>query len=234
MSDKTTVPSGVLLKQPPDTAGCAVERLRRKPQWKSRAFWLRQMRQWHWISAAISLVGMLLFAATGITLNHASQIGSKPRIVQKEANLPAGVRQQLQPPAVHGRLPVPAAVSDWLSANVGVNVRGLEAEWTGKEAYIGLPRPGGDAWLTIDAASGDVAYEDTDRGWIAYLNDLHKGRNAGLAWSLFLDAFAVACVLFCLTGLVLLHLNAVGRPSTWPIVAAGLVIPVILLLIFVH
>ena len=44
-----------------------------KPVLGSRAFWLRQMRQWHWISAAICLIGMLLFAVTGITLNHASQ-----------------------------------------------------------------------------------------------------------------------------------------------------------------
>ena len=31
---------------------------------KSRAFWLRQMRQWHWISAAVCLIGMLVFALT--------------------------------------------------------------------------------------------------------------------------------------------------------------------------
>ena len=35
--------------------------------WQPR-FWLKQMRQWHWISAAICLIGMLLFAVTGITL----------------------------------------------------------------------------------------------------------------------------------------------------------------------
>ena len=46
---------------------------------KSRAFWLRQMRQWHWISAAVCLIGMLAFALTGITLNHAGQIEAKPR-----------------------------------------------------------------------------------------------------------------------------------------------------------
>ena len=26
-----------------------------------RAFWLLQLRQWHWISAAVSLLGTLLF-----------------------------------------------------------------------------------------------------------------------------------------------------------------------------
>ena len=34
-----------------------------------RSFWLKQLHQWHWISAAVSLIGMILFAVTGITLN---------------------------------------------------------------------------------------------------------------------------------------------------------------------
>ena len=33
-----------------------------------RGFWLRQLHQWHWISAAVCLVAMLLFTITGITL----------------------------------------------------------------------------------------------------------------------------------------------------------------------
>ena len=76
---------------------------------------------------------------------------------------------------------------------------------------MSLPRPGGDAWLAIDLDTGEARYEQTDRGWIAYLNDLHKGRHTGTAWSWFLDLFAVACVVFCVTGLVLLQLH--GRPA---------------------
>ena len=30
-----------------------------------RSFWLKQLHQWHWISAALSLIGLLLFAVTG-------------------------------------------------------------------------------------------------------------------------------------------------------------------------
>lgn len=32
------------------------------------------LRQWHWVSSALCLAGMLLFAVTGITLNHATDI----------------------------------------------------------------------------------------------------------------------------------------------------------------
>src|SRR3546814_4752441 len=55
-----------------------------------------QMRQWHWISAAICLVAMLLFAFTGITLNHAAQIKASPQISQREAQLPAALLTSLK------------------------------------------------------------------------------------------------------------------------------------------
>jgi hypothetical protein len=119
----------------------------------------------------------------------------------------------------------------WDSLAVQVDER--VAEWS-QEIYVSLARPGGDAWLSIDLATGEASYEQTDRGWIAYLNDLHKGRNTGAAWSWFLDVFAVACIVFCATGLVLLQLMARQRPMTWPMVGLGLVIPVLLALLFIH
>ena len=56
---------------------------------RQRAWWLKNLHQWHWISAALCLVGMLLFAATGITLNHAGQIEAKPTVSRRSAQLPA-------------------------------------------------------------------------------------------------------------------------------------------------
>ena len=49
----------------------------------SRAVWLKQLHQWHWISSALCLLGMFLFAITGITPNHASQIESKPVVTRQ-------------------------------------------------------------------------------------------------------------------------------------------------------
>jgi len=205
-----------------------------KNKWTSRSFWLRHMQQWHWISAAISLVGMLLFAITGITLNHASQIDASPKTTQIEAKLPPDMLAHVKSDSAGTKAPVPQVLGDWISARTHIDVSGRTAEWSASEVYVALPRPGGDAWLTIDRASGDVTYERTDRGWIAYLNDLHKGRNTGLAWSIFLDVFALACIIFCVTGFVLLKLHAVGRPSTWPMVGLGVAVPIIVLIIFVH
>lgn len=201
---------------------------------RRRAYWLKTLHQWHWISSAICLLGMLLFAVTGLTLNNASHIESKAVVTTRQATLPQDALRQLAPAPGQKKAPLPEAVSRWLDRELDTSTAGKPAEWSADEIYLSLPRAGGDAWLSIDLASGDIEYERTDRGWISYLNDLHKGRNTGLAWSWFLDVFAVACLVFSLTGLVLLKLHAGNRAATWPMVGLGIVIPVVLALLFIH
>jgi uncharacterized protein len=202
---------------------------------KSRkAWWLKQLHSWHWISSAISLVGLLLFTVTGFTLNHAGEIAAEPTTSQVAVQLPADLRRQVAPDdAPDTKKPLPAPVADWIAAHYPTEAAG-DAEWSASEVYLPLPRPGGDGWIAIDRASGAVTSEITDRGWIAYLNDLHKGRNSGLVWRWFIDIFAAACLIFSLTGLVLLWLHARRRPITWPLVGAGLLIPVVLAAVFIH
>lgn len=198
-----------------------------------RAAWSKQLRQWHWISSAICLVGMLGFALTGITLNHAAQIGAMPVTVTVETTLPADVLHAVVTPERRDA-PVSAGVANHLAQLWSVDVSARPAEWSDEEVFIALPRPGGDGAITIDRETGVAVYERTDRGWIAYLNDLHKGRNTGEAWSWFLDLFALACVVFSLTGLGLLYIHAGHRAATWPLVAMGLVVPVLIGLLLIH
>ncbi|MDP1791782.1 MAG: PepSY-associated TM helix domain-containing protein [Methylibium sp.] len=209
----------------------------RKTDNTQRAYWLKTLHQWHWISSAVCLLGMLLFSVTGITLNHASQIESRPAVTARELQLPPELKALVAADAsspASPRAPLPARLADWVDTQLAVDVRGRDAEWSDEELYVSLPRPGGDAWLRIDRESGAAEYERTDRGWISYLNDLHKGRHTGVAWSWFIDVFAVACLVFCLTGLFILKLHAANRPTTWPIVGLGLVIPLLLALLFIH
>ncbi|ABM96683.1 PepSY-associated TM helix domain-containing protein [Methylibium petroleiphilum] len=208
----------------------------RKTDHPQRAYWLKTLHQWHWISSAVCLLGMLLFSVTGITLNHAAQIESRPAVTARELQLPPELKALVTPDVLPSspRAPLPARLADWIQTQIAVDVRGRDAEWSDEELYISLPRPGGDAWLRIDRESGAAEYERTDRGWISYLNDLHKGRHTGVAWSWFIDLFAVACLVFCLTGLFILKLHAANRPTTWPIVGLGLVIPLLLTLLFIH
>ncbi|HET7793138.1 MAG TPA: PepSY-associated TM helix domain-containing protein [Rhizobacter sp.] len=197
-----------------------------------RAYWLKTLHQWHWISSALSLVGLLLFTVTGFTLNHATQIESKPQVSTRQAQMPSELLPQIAKAA--DGAPLPSAVADWVAQTIRVDVAGRAAEWSPEEVYIPLPRPGGDAWLRIARDSGELEYELTERGWVSYLNDLHKGRHTGAAWSWFIDLFALACLVFSVTGLFILKMHAANRPSTWPVVAGGLVIPLLLAILFIH
>ncbi|HZV84428.1 MAG TPA: PepSY-associated TM helix domain-containing protein [Brevundimonas sp.] len=200
----------------------------------NRSFWLKQLHQWHWISASISLIGLLLFAITGVTLNHAAQIPAEPVTVERTAQLPAPLLARLAEFPAETTDPAPAAVARWAASTFGVEVAGRPTETTADEIYISLPEPGGDGWLTIDRATGEALRERTTRGWVAWLNDLHKGRNTGPVWYWFIDVFAAACIVFALTGFGLTWLHARQRPLTWPLVGLGLLIPALIALLFIH
>jgi hypothetical protein len=204
---------------------------------KSRAFWLKHLHQWHWVSAAGCLIGMILFSITGFTLNHANWVGAKPDVTSRTARLPARLLHQLRNLAAEkdgNKEPLPPAATDWLRDELAIRAADREAEWSVDEIYVSLPRPGGDAWATLNLAEGEVTHEVTDRGWISFLNDLHKGRNAGPAWSLFIDVFAFAALIFASTGLLLLKLHSNHRRATWPMVGLGLVLPLLIAILFIH
>jgi uncharacterized protein len=199
-----------------------------------KSFWLKQLHTWHWMSSAISLIGLLLFAITGFTLNHAADIEGAPKSAERAAQLPPALFAQVKADdAPDSRKPIPAPVAKFIESQVKLDAAGV-AEWSAGEIYLAKPRPGGDGWISIDRDTGAVTSETTSRGWIAYLNDLHKGRNAGTAWKWFIDIFVFACIVFTLTGLVLLWMHSKHRKSTWPLVIAGLVIPALIAVFLIH
>lgn len=209
---------------------------------RRRAYWLKTLHEWHWVSSAMCLVGMMLFSITGFTLNHAGQIEAKPAVTSQRAKVDPALQATLErqiatvnaDKASKGKAPPPIELQAWAQKQFAVDIAGREAEWSDDEVYLSLPRPGGDAWLRISLTDGEAEYERTDRGWLSYFNDLHKGRNTGAAWSWFIDIFAGATLVFSITGLFILKMHAGNRPFTWPMVGMGLVVPVLLALLFIH
>src|SRR5688572_23856145 len=123
-----------------------------------RSAWRKTLHQWHWISSALCLLGMLLFSVTGFTLNHAAQIEAKPQVTNREATLPAPVLAALRAAPEDGSADVPAAVRDWAHQTWSLDLAARSAEWSPEEMYVPLPRPGGDAWLRVDRESGQAEY----------------------------------------------------------------------------
>ena len=98
-----------------------------------RAFWLKHLHQWHWISSAICLIGMLMFAITGFTLNHAAQIEARPSVVTRSETAPRDVVSALRRAAPSGvesknqKGIVPPALAEWLDAHLPPMVEGMVA-----------------------------------------------------------------------------------------------------------
>ncbi|PXF63922.1 PepSY-associated TM helix domain-containing protein [Kangiella spongicola] len=208
-----------------------------KKRKNKKSFWMKQMHTWHWISSAICLICMILFAITGITLNHASFFESEPEEKVVETVIPQEVLVSLQ---LQTERAIEQGSLDNLEFSNGfiayledkiphdLSLLKEQPDWSEEEIYIQKPLPGGDVWMSVDIPSGELVYMHTERGIIAWLNDLHKGRNTSLVWIWFIDIFAIATLIFCLTGLVLLQLHSKNRPSTWYVTAAGIIVPAIL------
>lgn len=175
---------------------------------------------------------MCLFAVTGITLNHAGYFEGEPESQLRELDLSedtAALMAQIENGVI-----IPAAAAKALEEEIGVDVSGRVALEEFGEITFDLGGPGVDSYLLVDVEGGYASYERIDRGTIAVLNDLHKGRDSGLVWGVLIDIAAGVCILFSLTGFGLLWLSARARPSTWPLTTLGLAIPLIAYILFAH
>jgi len=194
----------------------------------------RTMHLWHWISAAVCFAALALFTVTGITLNHADAISAQPEVTSGSAQLTADLLAELRNPSLGDKDPAPPNLIEWLEGEFKVSLGNAVAEWSPEELYLSAPGPGRDAWVSIDRETGAAKFESTDRGWLAYFNDLHKGRNTGTTWKIFIDVVAAAVLFFSITGLVLLWIQARQRRSTWPLLGGGVVLVTALMIFFAH
>ena len=112
-------------------------RLRRASPRNPRLFWLGQLRRWHWISGALSMGGLLLFAVTGFTLNHAAQIEARPVVTTREAVLPPALLDGLAEGA-----PLPAGLAAAHRCNAcHMPLPPLTVELTSPQSVDGRPAP---------------------------------------------------------------------------------------------
>ena len=69
---------------------------------------------------------------------------------------------------------------------------------------VSFKGPGYTADTFIDRDAGTYEVTETRLGWGAIINDLHKGRDTGAGWKVFIDVSAILLVFVSLTGLVLI------------------------------
>lgn len=158
------------------------------------------------------LAAVLFFSVTGITLNHPNWFfGQAERSVQAEGEVDARW--------LHVHNPASSSTSSEPDPAAGVakleivehlrkahDIRGALTEFRAddRECVVTFKGPGYSADAFIDRESGRYTVTQSFHGLIAVINDLHKGRDTGPAWSLVIDLSAALMTLISLTGLILL------------------------------
>lgn len=177
------------------------------------AFWrgpalAKMMRAIHSYSSMLVLVLLLFFAITGITLNHPDLIVSKAgQLTQQSAlTLPAHLQLTALPETAAEQAEIAAQFRDWLSQEHQVKASVFSYTFETEDMLLELDfkRPAGYASVVVDFSAGAAELDMEFGGYLALLNDLHKGRNAGTSWTLLIDLTAIACIVFALTGFYLI------------------------------
>lgn len=153
--------------------------------------------------------GMLLvYAISGIALNHKATFNSQYRIERTEYNLPAD-----------------ATLDEWLATcnMTGKHIQHYHPASTTLKVFLK-----GNSTLTVDLNTHIGVLEQVKkRPVLGSLSTLHY--NPGKAWTWFSDIFAGALILIVLTGLFMLK----GKHGLWGIGGIELAIGILIPLLFI-
>jgi uncharacterized protein len=183
------------------------------PHWRRRA---GAVARWlHIYISMFSCALVLFFALTGITLNHAEWFGQSARQSQIKGRIePAWVKADDAPIAkleivehLRGAHGVKGAMSDFRTDD--------------DQCVVSFKGPGYTADAFITRATGEYELTEMRMGLVAIMNDLHKGRDTGRAWSWFIDISSVLLALVSLTGLLLIAWIKPHRFNGYLVAIAG-------------
>lgn len=201
----------------------------------------------HLYLSMVSFAVVLFFAATGITLNHPDWFSSQIKTTMRHGVAP---HQMLgsHPAAQSDESVAGSSGSSTAGSDANIDKLGLVEMLRSREGIhgavsdfriddsqieISFKAPGYSADAFIDRDSGKYDLSETRNGLVAVLNDLHKGRDSGKAWSVVIDISAGLLVLVSLTGIVLIWFMHKRRTKGLLLAAAGAIICFLMYRLFV-
>jgi hypothetical protein len=169
-----------------------------------------------WLHIYLSMVSfavVLFFAVTGLTLNHADMMSGEPKVRNLDGSLtPKELGAKDRPDT----LAIVEHIRNVDKVHGAVNDLRVEDD----QITFSFRGPGYSADTTVDRATGKYQVVETRSGFVAVINDLHKGRDTGKTWSWVIDASAVLLTLVSLTGLLLIFF--VYKKRTSGLILAGI------------
>ncbi len=180
----------------------------------------RRLPWWvRWLHIYLSMFGFcatLLFAVTGLTLNHADWFESGEAAVRTlDDTLPkaslAGTIERL-------------TIAETLRERHHLRGKVSEFAVDDEQCVVVWKGPAYSADVTITRSTGAYHLEESRRPWLAMLDDLHKGRDCGPFWVVVIDIAAIVLSLMSVTGLWLLFYLKKRRRNGLLVMLAGTVL----------
>ena len=95
---------------------------------------------------------------------------------------------------------------EWTVALQQAGLKGMAGDYRQASSgdTLSFRAPGYTADVVVMPATGSYTASVDSQGWVAALGDLHRGRDAGSAWSVALDLSGYFLIVIALTGLTML------------------------------
>ena len=143
-----------------------------------------------------SFAVLFFFAITGVTLNHTDWFDGRQSVRQLKGTLNTAW--------VSGAEVQKLEIVEQLRKRYGIRNSITDFRIDPAQLTVSFKGPGYSADAFIDRKTGAYELTETSMGLVAVMNDLHKGRDTGKAWSMVIDISTILMVLVSLSGMVLI------------------------------
>ena len=158
----------------------------------------RHARYVHGWLSAFAFIVLIFFSVTGLLLNHPEWFkpatDENTETIQLSNEFLAKIKGQENPSQ---------QIVDYVRQNHAVIGRYKSGEVMDNEVMIHLESPAGssDIWVTLDNGQAELTLKPAST--VSFINDLHRGKNSGAAWSWLIDISAIIITLLSLAGYIL-------------------------------
>jgi uncharacterized protein len=198
---------------------------------------IRFAKLMRWLHIYLSMFGLavvLFFSVTGITLNHPDWFFSGAESTHeaegeiRPAWLHVAGAAAAEPPGEPDRGVSKLEIVEHLRNAHAIHGALADFRVDEGECVVSFKGPGYGADAFIDRETGTYRLTETNHGFIAVINDLHKGRDTGPVWSVLIDVSAVLMTFISLTGLVLLFYLKLRRVPGLFVAVIGTIVAFVL------
>ena len=186
------------------------------------------VRWLHIYLSMISFAIVFFFAVTGLTLNHADKFSNELHSVQEKGKLNLNWVNSSDTLKI-----AKLEIVEYLRKNNSIKAAMSDFRIDDSQIGVSFKGPGYAADAFINRQTGEYDLTKTSAGFIGIINDLHKGRDTGAGWSIFIDISAILLTLVSLSGILLLLFIKRKRVSGLIVATCGLLIAYLVYMIWI-